>query len=342
MDDMLIFHIGTIRCGIPLSATYYVIGMVQVQTSSCGDESGEKCATINLHGEILPVYSLRKIFGLPDRPPQITDNLIIVQGRTGLAALWVDGVEVMRGSTLLPDSGAFVSDEGSGIFGAHLTGDGVLMITDLVLFLEGTSHELLPGNLRSRFPIVESCETPMEDRNDDQVQAILTDRAGKLARQTDEATEREPMEILRFRLMYQEYAIEMNYIQEAVLTGEITPVPGTPAYITGICAIRGEIVSLVDLRILFALPEKGLTDLNRVIVLTNGTITFGILADAITGTGSISRQRVVPARPDQISLDSRFVLGITDEQVIVLDAAAIIADPRMIVDQGEGDPQIPW
>lgn len=342
MDDILFFHVGSIRCGIPLSATNFVIGMVQVQAASLRDARGEMDTTINLHGEILPVYSFRKILGVPVRSPQLTDNLIIAQGRTGQVALWVDRIEVLKDSPLVPDSCVLVPEEGSGISGAHLTGDGVLMITDLVLFLEGIRHEGLPPVIRSRFPIVESCEIPAEDRNDDTVQALLAERAGKLARPMAEAVERERIDILGFRLMYQEYAIEMNYIQEAVLTGEITPVPGTPPYIAGICAIRGEIISLVDLRILFELPEKGLTDLNRVIVLTNGAITFGILADAITGTGSISRNRMVPAHPDRIPLDSRFVLGITDEQVIVLDAAEIIADPRMVVDQGEGESQIPW
>ena len=79
----------------------------------------------------------------------------------------------------------------------------------------------------------------------------------------------------------------MKYVREVVLTGGITPVPGTPDYISGICAIRGEIISLVDLRALFSISGKGLTDLNRVIVLTDGTMTFGILADYITGIATI-------------------------------------------------------
>ena len=37
----------------------------------------------------------------------------------------------------------------------------------------------------------------------------------------------------------------------------------------------------------FDLPEKGLTDLNKVLVLKNDRMEFGLLADAILGVRSL-------------------------------------------------------
>jgi chemotaxis signal transduction protein len=117
-----------------------------------------------------------------------------------------------------------------------------------------------------------------------------------------------------------------------ILTGEITPVPGTPDFISGICAARGQIISLVDLRALFCIPEKGLTDLNRVIVMTNGEITFGILADTISGVATIALDHIVPPRPNELPGGRRFLKGSLGGTMFLLDGAAILGDPGIIVD----------
>jgi purine-binding chemotaxis protein CheW len=166
----------------------------------------------------------------------------------------------------------------------------------------------------------------------DRVQRILAERARKLAAPEPGAIDTEMVELLRFRLAYKEYALEMQYVQEVILTGEITPVPGVSPYISGICAVRGRIISLVDLRALFTFPETGLTDLNRVIVISNGRITFGILADDISGIGTIPTDHIIPPAPDQASVPGRYFKGIVEGTFVVLDAAAILSDPLMIIE----------
>jgi purine-binding chemotaxis protein CheW len=166
----------------------------------------------------------------------------------------------------------------------------------------------------------------------DRVQSILAERAQRLAAPEPDAIETEMVELLRFRLAYKEYALEMQYVQEVILTGEITPVPGVPAYISGICAARGRIISLVDLRALFTLPETGLTDLNRVIVISDGRITFGILADDISGIGTIPTDRIIPSDPDKTSALVKYVKGTVEDTFVVLDTAAILSDPLMIIE----------
>jgi chemotaxis signal transduction protein len=166
----------------------------------------------------------------------------------------------------------------------------------------------------------------------DRVQAILAERARKLAEPEPGTIDTEMVELLRFRLAYREYALEMRYVQEVILTGEITPVPGVPAYISGICAARGRIISLVDLRVLFSLPEKGLTDLNRVIVISDGRIQFGILADDISGIGTIPTDRIVPFASDQVPVPGKYYQGTVENTFVVLDAGAILSDPSMVIE----------
>jgi purine-binding chemotaxis protein CheW len=169
---------------------------------------------------------------------------------------------------------------------------------------------------------------------DESIRKILTERAKKIAVPQADSIEAGIVEVLRFQLAYQEYALEMRYVREVILTGEITPVPGAPPFISGICAARGQIISLVDLRVLFSLPEKGLTDLNRVIVMTDGHITFGILADNITGIGIIPASLILMPEPGVTPSWKQYLKGYVGSALIVLDAAAILADPALVVEDG--------
>jgi chemotaxis signal transduction protein len=177
--------------------------------------------------------------------------------------------------------------------------------------------------------------TEMRDigiRTDESVRKILSERAKRIAVPESGTTETGIVEVLRFQLAYQEFALGMRYVREVILTGEITPVPGAPPFISGICAARGQIISLVDLRVLLSLPEKGLTDLNRVIVMTDGHITFGILADNITGIGTIPSSLILMPDPGSAPSWKHYLKGYVGGALIVLDAAAILADPALVVE----------
>ena len=61
MMCLLLFSVGRMRCAPPLTAVRIVIPMVQLGPGLAG--------TVNLHGQIIPVWSVRSCFGMPDRAP---------------------------------------------------------------------------------------------------------------------------------------------------------------------------------------------------------------------------------------------------------------------------------
>jgi purine-binding chemotaxis protein CheW len=280
---------------------------------------------INLHGRMVPVYQVRTLLGFPNRNPHLSDVLIVTKTSSGCVALWVDETSGISPDTSLtsPLSGEPV------LHGVTITAEGLVIIRELAGFLANPNPEQIRKALHTRK------EIPAEDTREvgeDRVTAILAERAQKLSQPAMRSKGIVRIEVLKFRLAYQEFAISMKYVREVVLTGGITPVPGTPEYISGICAIRGEIISLVDLRVLFSLSGRGLTDLNRVIVVTDGTMTFGILADYITGIATIPAS--VPAEPTQIPPEGTvpYLLGVV-EGIVILDGAALLSDPHMLINE---------
>jgi chemotaxis signal transduction protein len=194
---------------------------------------------------------------------------------------------------------------------------------------ENISRKTATGWITSGSPIYHGYEYPDFEK----IKEILKERREQIGMPEEEAEDSEKIEILRFRLMYTEYAVEMKYIREVLINEKITPIPGIPDFIMGIFALRGEIISLVNLRVLFRLPKAGITDLNRVIILSNEELTFGILADYITDIGSIPVNQLKVPDEKTSPIDIKYIRGIAKDSLIVLDAKVLLSDPDMIIDE---------
>jgi purine-binding chemotaxis protein CheW len=161
---------------------------------------------------------------------------------------------------------------------------------------------------------------------------ILKARAEALARQPAQAQPAgEHIEVVEFVLAYERYAVETRYVREVYPLENLTPLPCTPAFVLGIVNVRGEILSVIDLKKFFELPDKGLTDLNKVIVLEAERMLFGILADAVLGVRRVSVTEIQPSLPTLTGVREAYLKGVTAERVVILDADKLLADERIIV-----------
>jgi len=161
---------------------------------------------------------------------------------------------------------------------------------------------------------------------------ILKARARALARET--AREEAPggrLEILEFSLAYERYGLETAFVREVHPLKELTRLPCTPAFVAGIINVRGQILAVIDLKRFFNLPEKGLSDLNKVIILRREGLEVGLLADAVMGVSPVPLAELQSSLPTLEGVDPDYLKGLTREALIILDAEKILTDPRLIV-----------
>jgi purine-binding chemotaxis protein CheW len=172
------------------------------------------------------------------------------------------------------------------------------------------------------------------DRKDSAfVKSELTRRAAVLAQppvKEDDIQDR--IEVMTFLLASERYALETRYIREVWPLTSYIPVPHTPPFVTGVTNVHGAICSIVDLKQFFSLPSNSLTNLNKLVILECGEMCFGILADDVLGTESISK-RELSSTDEWQGIDSTYLTGITCDRLIVLDAERILTDKRLIVNE---------
>lgn len=164
------------------------------------------------------------------------------------------------------------------------------------------------------------------------VKRILKERTVKLARPPlAEQASGHTLQLIGFNLANEIYGVESRFVDEVQPLKDLTSMPCVPPFVLGIVNARGRIVSVVDLKRFFELPENDLTNLNRVIIVGNGKMEFGILADAVLGVLS-STETALRAAPTMFKgIRQDYLRGVASDGAIVLDVERLLADPRLVV-----------
>jgi len=161
---------------------------------------------------------------------------------------------------------------------------------------------------------------------------ILQIRARKLAQsRPDENKNGDTFSVVEFRIAQETYALGLRRIRIIHPLKELTFIPGTPDFIKGVINLRGEIISVIDLKVFFDLPDQGHTRLSQVIILTSDQMEFGILADEILGVGEILKNNIQASLPTLTGIRADYLKGVTSKGVVVLDDEKLLADEKMCI-----------
>lgn len=166
---------------------------------------------------------------------------------------------------------------------------------------------------------------------------ILRTRARALARRPEPPTRAEDaLQVIEFRLADERYGVESRFVREVHPLKDLTPLPCTPPFVRGIVNVRGHILPVIDLKRFFDLPEKGLTDLHRLIIVQGNALELALLADAVAGVRAVPRSALQTSLPTLTGIREEYLKGITAERLVVLDLARLLADPKLIVHEEVG------
>lgn len=135
---------------------------------------------------------------------------------------------------------------------------------------------------------------------------------------------------ITFSLGNEFFGIDLHSIEEIVLPQRVTKVPQTPKYFLGILNLRGEIVSVIDLRLRFGLQPKEIDEYSRVIIIVSKGIKIGLLVDQIKNIATFPFKDVKTTLPLVGEKQQNYLYGsvkLSDGTVLLLLICdAIIAE----------------
>jgi len=228
----------------------------------------------NLRGKVLPIINLRKVFGLEEKMIDESSRVIVIDlGQTlGFlvdnvsSVIDVDETKIKSSSEI---KSIVKSDFLKGVI-KDISKFKMVMILDIEKVIEKEFSEILQGS---------SKEYEITSKEQSTEEEILSDER----------------QLVSFTVSDEEYAIPIENIQEIVQIPEhITKVPNSEASIIGIMNLRDKILPLASLRKLFGFPEEELTEQSRIVVLSMGNLSVGIVVDSVKEVLRVAESLIEP------------------------------------------------
>lgn len=118
---------------------------------------------------------------------------------------------------------------------------------------------------------------------------------------------------LTFALGQEEYGLGILKVREIIGYVNVTAVPQTPHYVTGVINLRGQVIPVIDLRAKFGMEAAEVTDETCIIVVeiveAGRTFSTGIIVDRVQEVLDIGGQQIEEATQFGDSVNTDFILG---------------------------------
>ncbi len=130
---------------------------------------------------------------------------------------------------------------------------------------------------------------------------------------------------LCFNLGAEEFALPLLSIREVIAKGDITPLPQMPPYFLGIMNLRGEVISVIDLRLKLGLKPAQSQEASIIVIDYEG-IRVGLLVDLIESVQSPPEEQLGPP-PDLLPTNAEVIMAVFRREnnlVLILDLKKVL------------------
>lgn len=219
----------------------------------------------NLRGRVLPIISLRRIFGFDELEYDDSTRAVVIDIGQPLGFV-VDRVASVLNvePAQIDDVAEIRSTVDSELLTGILKGVGgypMIMVLDFERLIAREFAEIA-AIARNGGALLDGTPAALDDEEDDDVHEL---------------------QLVSFAVVGQEYAIEISSVQEIVQVPEnVVHVPRAQAHVLGLMTLRERLLPLVSLRSLFSLPNQALDEGSRVVVIGVGDAAVGLVTDSVS------------------------------------------------------------
>jgi len=138
---------------------------------------------------------------------------------------------------------------------------------------------------------------------------------------------------LCFGLGAEEFAIPLLSVKEVIGVPTFTPIPQTPAHFLGVMNLRGNVISVLDLRNKLSIKPSANQE-TTVVILDLGDYNLGVVVDRVNSVLSLSSEEVGPKPMVESTKSSDYITGVYNKDnrlILLLDIAkALSVEDRSI------------
>lgn len=163
--------------------------------------------------------------------------------------------------------------------------------------------------------------------------AMTVSNATATLNAVDQISDRHGGKYLTFALGKEEYGLEILKVREIIGYMDITAVPRMPAHVKGVINLRGQVISVVDLRAKFNMEPAERSEQTCIIVVETTRqerkISTGIIVDRVSEVLNVPADQIEDPPSFGASVETNFILGMGkfgDSVKILLDIDKVLDD----------------
>lgn len=156
---------------------------------------------------------------------------------------------------------------------------------------------------------------------------------------TDKEQHHDSRQFLTFLLGEEIYGVDILKVQEIKGWTPVTAIPNAPSYVKGVLNLRGEIVSIYDIRLRFNLDKADYKATTVIIVLTINSEdrerTVGVVVDGVWDVVNVRDEEIKDTPEFGDNVDTRFISGlasIDNRNVVLLNSDRLFTQEELADD----------
>ena len=128
---------------------------------------------------------------------------------------------------------------------------------------------------------------------------------------SDESEDTSQYRYLSFSVGKERYAVKLLQIREVVAVPQTIPVPFTPDYFLGIMNLRGQVISVIDLRVKMGLRGKINYDQTAAMIVDLGSVYVAVIVDAVNNVLELYPEDISEVPKIESSRSVDYITGIS-------------------------------
>jgi purine-binding chemotaxis protein CheW len=146
------------------------------------------------------------------------------------------------------------------------------------------------------------------------------------------------VQLVIFKLSTEEFGVDISQVREIIRVGEVTRIPGSPAYVDGVINLRGQVTTVVNLRNRLGMDGRPIDTNARIMILEVDKNVIGVIVDSVTEVKNLASAQI-DALPEALSssVSSVYIQGVgkLDGRLLILvDLKQVIRDDISRVSRG--------
>jgi purine-binding chemotaxis protein CheW len=143
--------------------------------------------------------------------------------------------------------------------------------------------------------------------------------------------EEQLVQLIVFRASDEEFSVPIDVVQEIIKVGHITPIPDAPDFMRGLINVRGDIVSIMDIKKRFSLKQGG--DSKHIIITTQAGGLFGLMVDEVLEVLRVKKTDINTTPSLITKIQKKYVQGVVvyeNRLIILLDLSSILSQKELV------------